>query len=76
MLNQTFSSSWWLSTMPLRQLARAKDIARAVLMLSSHACARHISGEVITVAGGMEGRVQWNVDQVDADAIRERLRQE
>ncbi len=75
-LNQPGTVERIVRTMPLRQLARAKDIARAVLMLSSHACARHISGEVITVAGGMEGRVQWNVDQVDADAIRERLRQE
>lgn len=63
-------------TMPVRQLARAVDIARAVMMLSSHVTSRHISGEVLTVAGGMEGRVQWNVDQVNADAIRERLKQE
>ena len=63
-------------TMPLRQLARAKDIARAVVLLSSHASARHVSGEILTVAGGMEGRVQWDVGEVDATAIRERLEQE
>ena len=45
------------ATMPLRQLARARDVARAIVMLSSPAASRHISGEVLTVAGGMEGRV-------------------
>ena len=44
-------------TMPLRQLALPDDVARAVLFLSSPSAARHVSGETITVAGGMEGRV-------------------
>jgi 3-oxoacyl-[acyl-carrier protein] reductase len=60
-------------SMPLRQLARAVDIARAVLFLSSPVMARHISGEVLTVAGGMEGRVQWEPGEVDEDAVRARL---
>ena len=60
-------------TMPLRQLARAADIARTLLYLSSPALARHVSGEVITVAGGMEGRVQWGRDAVDEGAVRRRL---
>ena len=46
-------------TMPLRQLASPDDIARAVLFLSSPLAARHVSGETITVAGGMEGRALW-----------------
>lgn len=45
-------------TMPLRQLAVPADVSRAVLFLSSPA-ARHVSGEALTVAGGMEGRVLW-----------------
>ncbi|UCF67993.1 MAG: SDR family oxidoreductase [Acidobacteriota bacterium] len=57
-------------TMPLRQLARADDIARAVAFLSSPSLARHITGEVLTVAGGMEGRVQWEPDQIDEQRIR------
>ena len=44
-------------TMSLRQLASPDDVARAVLFLSSPSAARHVSGETITVAGGMEGRV-------------------
>ncbi len=63
-------------TMPLRQIARAEDIARAVLTLSAPQLSRHISGEVITVAGGMEGRVQWGPEDVDEAAVRERLRRD
>ncbi len=46
-------------TMPLRQIARADDIARAAVWLSSPLAARHVSGQTVTVAGGMEGRVLW-----------------
>jgi len=60
-------------TMPLRQLARAVDIARSVAFLSSHVTARQISGETLTVAGGMEGRVQWAGDEIDEERVRRRL---
>jgi 3-oxoacyl-[acyl-carrier protein] reductase len=60
-------------TMPLRQLARAVDIARAVAFLCSPTLARHVSGEVLTVAGGMEGRVQWEREQIDEASVRARL---
>ena len=63
-------------TMPVRQLARAKDIARTILYLISPALARHVSGEVVTVAGGMEGRVQWAPEAIDEQAVRERLGQD
>lgn len=60
-------------TMPMRQLGRAVDIARAALFLASHAASRHVSGEVITVAGGMEGRSLWEPSEIDESAIRRRL---
>ncbi len=60
-------------TMPLRQLARAQDIARTVAFLASPLAARHISGQVLTVAGGMEGRVLWQPEQVDGAAVLRRL---
>jgi 3-oxoacyl-[acyl-carrier protein] reductase len=63
-------------TMPLRQLGRAVDIARAVLFLCSHAAARHVSGEVLTVAGGMEGRALWRDADIDEEAVVRRLGQE
>ena len=43
-------------TMALRKVATADDIARAVVVLASDELSGHITGEVVTVAGGMEGR--------------------
>jgi len=43
-------------TMALRKVALAEDIARAVVVLASDELSGHVTGEVITVAGGMEGR--------------------
>jgi 3-oxoacyl-[acyl-carrier protein] reductase len=63
-------------TMPLRQLGRAVDIARAVAVLSSHVASRHTSGQVLTVAGGMEGRSLWAPEQIDEDAVRRRLQED
>ncbi|MCE9636760.1 MAG: SDR family oxidoreductase [Planctomycetes bacterium] len=60
-------------TMALRQIGRAEDIARAVVILSSPAASRHVTGEVLTVAGGMEGRLLWDESEVDEAAVRSRL---
>ncbi len=62
-----------VATMPVQQLARPVDIARVAAFLSSPAAARHVSGEVITVAGGMEGRQQWAAGDIDAAAIMKRV---
>src|SRR5438552_2129956 len=43
-------------TMALRKVAQAEDVARAVVVLASDELSGHITGEVVTVAGGMEGR--------------------
>ena len=60
-------------TMALRQLARAQDIAHTVLWLSSSRVAAHVSGEIVTVAGGMEGRLLWSENEVDRRTILQRL---
>ncbi len=65
-----------LRTMPLRQLARAGDIAQSALFLASPRAARHVSGQVITVAGGMEGRILWENGQIDEAAVRRRAQEE
>lgn len=44
-------------TMPLRKVGRAEDVARVVVSLASDEISGHVTGEVVTVAGGMEGRV-------------------
>ena len=45
------------ATMPLKKVARSEDIAAAVLFLASDVTAGHLTGQVLTVAGGMEGRL-------------------
>jgi len=44
------------ATMALRKVADPADVARAVAFLCSDRAAGHVTGQVITVAGGMEGR--------------------
>ena len=44
-------------TMPLRKVARPEDVAAQVVALASNAISGHVTGQVVTVAGGMEGRV-------------------
>lgn len=44
-------------TMSLKKLGRSEDVARVVVTLASDEISGHVTGEVITVAGGMEGRV-------------------
>jgi 3-oxoacyl-[acyl-carrier protein] reductase len=63
-----------VATMPLRQLARAADVARAVVVLSSPVASRHVTGQRLTVAGGMEGRRLWTEADVDEAAVRARAR--
>ena len=45
------------ATMALRKVATAEDIARAIVFLCSPLASGHVTGQVITVAGGMEGRL-------------------
>ena len=54
------------ATVPLRKIAQPEDVARAMAFLASHRAAGHISGECLSVDGGMEGRVVWKQD----DAIK------
>jgi 3-oxoacyl-[acyl-carrier protein] reductase len=44
-------------TMPLRKVARPEDIAHQVVILASDELSGHVTGQVVTVAGGMEGRL-------------------
>jgi 3-oxoacyl-[acyl-carrier protein] reductase len=44
-------------TMALRKIARPEDVARQVVVLASDELSGHVTGQVVTVAGGMEGRV-------------------
>ena len=44
-------------TMALRKVAQPEDIAAQVVALASPVVSGHVTGQVVTVAGGMEGRV-------------------
>jgi 3-oxoacyl-[acyl-carrier protein] reductase len=43
-------------TMALRKVARPEDVAAQVVVLASDSLSGHVTGQVVTVAGGMEGR--------------------
>jgi 3-oxoacyl-[acyl-carrier protein] reductase len=43
-------------TMALQKVSLAEDVARAVVVLASDELSGHVTGELVTVAGGMEGR--------------------
>ena len=43
-------------TMALRKVARPEDVAAQVVVLASDRLSGHVSGQLVLVAGGMEGR--------------------
>lgn len=43
-------------TMALRKVATPEDVARQVVVLASDELSGHVTGQVVVVAGGMEGR--------------------
>jgi 3-oxoacyl-[acyl-carrier protein] reductase len=53
------------TTMALPQIGRAEDIANAVVYLASDKLARHVTGQTLVIAGGMEGRRLWLPEEID-----------
>jgi 3-oxoacyl-[acyl-carrier protein] reductase len=45
------------ATMPLKKLGTPEDVAAQVVVLASPTMSGHVTGQVVTVAGGMEGRL-------------------
>jgi 3-oxoacyl-[acyl-carrier protein] reductase len=43
-------------TMALRKVARPEDVAAQVVVLASDTLSGHVTGQLVVVAGGMEGR--------------------
>lgn len=56
-----------LQTIPMKKLARAEDVAKAVLCLSSTSLSGHVNGHSLVVAGGMEGRVLYAPEDVEPE---------
>ncbi len=44
-------------TMALRKVAQPEDVAAQVVALASPVVSGHVTGQIVTIAGGMEGRV-------------------
>ncbi len=44
------------ATMALRKIATPEDVAAAIVFLSSSRLSGHLSGTILPLAGGMEGR--------------------
>jgi len=57
------------TTMALPQLARPEDIANATVFLSSDTLARHITGQTLVIAGGMEGRQLWRPEEINPSIV-------
>jgi 3-oxoacyl-[acyl-carrier protein] reductase len=57
------------ATMALPQIGRPSDIANAAVFLASDHLARHITGQILVIAGGMEGRWLWRPDEIDAGLV-------
>ncbi len=43
-------------TMALRKVAQPEDVAAQVVVLASDVLSGHVTGQLVVVAGGMEGR--------------------
>jgi NAD(P)-dependent dehydrogenase (short-subunit alcohol dehydrogenase family) len=48
---------WAKRTMALQKAATPEDVARQVVVLASDQISGHVTGQVVLVAGGMEGRL-------------------
>ena len=57
------------ATMALPQIGRPEDMAHAAVFLASDVLARHITGQNLVIAGGMEGRRLWQPHEIDPAAL-------
>jgi 3-oxoacyl-[acyl-carrier protein] reductase len=55
-----------LQTIPLRKIARPRDVAMAAVFLASDRLSGHMTGQVLPVSGGMEGRVLYQPEEIEA----------
>lgn len=53
-----------LQTVPLRKIARASEVAKTIVYLSSK-LASHTTGQVVMVDGGMDGRIVHSANEID-----------
>jgi 3-oxoacyl-[acyl-carrier protein] reductase len=56
-----------LQTVALRKVGRPNDVANASVFLASSNLSGHMSGQIMTLAGGMEGRVLYEPSEINLD---------
>ena len=56
-----------LQTIPLRKVATPEDIGNTITFLLSNKLSGHISGEIIEISGGMEGRVLFTLEDIKSN---------
>lgn len=54
-----------MQTLALRKLGRPEDVAAACVFFASPVLAGHLTGELLTVSGGMEGRVLYSNEELE-----------
>jgi 3-oxoacyl-[acyl-carrier protein] reductase len=57
------------ATMALPQIGRPDDMANAAVFLASDVLARHITGQTLVIAGGMEGRLLWQPTEIEVGIV-------
>ncbi|TFK37527.1 NAD-P-binding protein [Crucibulum laeve] len=58
-----------LATTPLKKVAQPHDIATQIVLLSSQTVSGHISGQVLMIEGGMEGRLLNKPEEIEGGAL-------
>jgi len=58
-----------LQTRAQRRVARPEDVARAIVFFASDRLSGHVTGEILGVTGGMEGRLLYDSSEVDPDDV-------
>ena len=54
-----------LQTQALRRLGRPEEVARQIVWLASDEASGHVTGQILRVDGGMEGRKIWEPEDID-----------
>ena len=58
-----------LQTLALRKIATAQDVSNSIAFLASDKMSGHVSGDILEIHGGMEGRCLYNKEQVAEHAL-------